>query len=87
MLSAVAASLPPLRLQPLTSKTPRPTTQPDGTRWTRATSQEKMAFEFPIPLTIATPLKWRTKAETWTLAQRLGGATLVDLIVEHSHTC
>lgn len=34
-----------------------------------------------------TPLMWRTKAETWQLAQELGGAPLVRLIVEESHTC
>jgi 7-cyano-7-deazaguanine synthase len=34
-----------------------------------------------------TPLMWLDKAATWTLAQELGGAGLVDLICEHSHTC
>ena len=34
-----------------------------------------------------TPLMWRDKAETWALAQELGGDGLVDLIREHSHTC
>ena len=34
-----------------------------------------------------TPLMWRDKAETWALAQQLGGDGLVDLIREHSHTC
>jgi 7-cyano-7-deazaguanine synthase len=34
-----------------------------------------------------TPLMWRDKAATWTLAQRLGGDALVDLIREHSHSC
>ena len=28
-----------------------------------------------------------TKAETWALAERIGGAALVGLIVEASHTC
>lgn len=28
-----------------------------------------------------------TKAATWGLAQELGGAPLVDLILEHTHTC
>lgn len=36
---------------------------------------------------IETPLMWIDKAETWRLAERLGGAALVDLIVEHTHTC
>jgi 7-cyano-7-deazaguanine synthase len=36
---------------------------------------------------IETPLMWIDKADTWRLAQRLGGAALVNLIVEHTHTC
>jgi len=34
-----------------------------------------------------TPLMWLDKSETWSLARELGGATLVDLILEHTHTC
>ena len=34
-----------------------------------------------------TPLMWRNKAESWALADQLGGAPLVDLIVEETHTC
>ena len=36
---------------------------------------------------IDTPLMWIDKADTWALAQQLGGQLLVDLIVEHTHTC
>ena len=36
---------------------------------------------------IETPLMWIDKAETWQLAHQLGGQALVDLIVEHTHTC
>jgi 7-cyano-7-deazaguanine synthase len=36
---------------------------------------------------IETPLMWIDKAATWRLAQDLGGQALVDLIVEHTHTC
>ena len=36
---------------------------------------------------IETPLMWIDKAETWRLAERLGTSALVDLIVEHTHTC
>jgi 7-cyano-7-deazaguanine synthase len=46
-------------------------------------------------LLIETPLMWIDKAETWALAHKLGqtsgvaggGQALVDLIVEHTHTC
>lgn len=34
-----------------------------------------------------TPLMWIDKAETWKLAEDLGGAPLVSLINEASHTC
>lgn len=34
-----------------------------------------------------TPLMWIDKAQTWELANSLGGTKLVDLIIEHSHTC
>lgn len=36
---------------------------------------------------IETPLMWIDKAQTWQLAQQLGGQPLVDLIVEDTHTC
>ncbi len=36
---------------------------------------------------IDTPLMWIDKAETWRLADRLGGERLVALIVEETHTC
>ncbi|WP_302173620.1 7-cyano-7-deazaguanine synthase QueC [uncultured Hydrogenophaga sp.] len=36
---------------------------------------------------IDTPLMWIDKADTWRMAEQLGGKDLVDLIVEHSHTC
>ena len=36
---------------------------------------------------IDTPLMWIDKADTWALAHQLGGQPLVDLIIEHTHTC
>jgi 7-cyano-7-deazaguanine synthase len=36
---------------------------------------------------IETPLMWIDKADTWRLAETLGGRPLVDLIIEHTHTC
>jgi 7-cyano-7-deazaguanine synthase len=39
------------------------------------------------PFQIETPLMWRDKAETWAMADALGGDKLVALIVEHSHSC
>jgi 7-cyano-7-deazaguanine synthase len=37
--------------------------------------------------TLETPLSALTKAQSWRLAEELGGAPLVDAIVEHSHSC
>jgi len=34
-----------------------------------------------------TPLMWLDKADTWRLAERLGGPRLVETIVKDSHTC
>lgn len=34
-----------------------------------------------------TPLMWIDKAQTWALAEELGGTALVEAIVEDSHTC
>jgi 7-cyano-7-deazaguanine synthase len=36
---------------------------------------------------LETPLMWIDKAATWRMAEALGGEALVDLIVEHTHTC
>ena len=36
---------------------------------------------------VETPLMWIDKAATWALAESLGGPGLVDLVVEHTHTC
>jgi len=36
---------------------------------------------------IETPLMWLDKAATWVLAERLGGQRLVDLMIEHTHSC
>jgi len=37
--------------------------------------------------TLDTPLMWIDKAATWQLAESLGGAPLVDLIREETHSC
>lgn len=38
-------------------------------------------------MVVHTPLMWRDKAETWRLAETLGGPPLVELIRTGSHTC
>jgi 7-cyano-7-deazaguanine synthase len=57
----------------------------------RAKTIEAMATALTMGLdakiAVDTPLMHRTKAETWAFALRLGGAALVELIVEETHTC
>ena len=36
---------------------------------------------------IHTPLMWKDKADTWALAHALGGDALVEILLEHSHSC
>jgi 7-cyano-7-deazaguanine synthase len=38
-------------------------------------------------LAVHTPLMWIDKADTFALAEELGGAPLVDLVVEETHSC
>ena len=38
-------------------------------------------------MTIETPLMWLDKAATWAMTEELGGEALIDLVVEHSHSC
>lgn len=38
-------------------------------------------------MVLETPLMWLDKAQTWALAQSLGGQGLVDLFVEQTHSC
>ena len=40
-----------------------------------------------IPQLLHTPLMWIDKAETWALAEAIGGLELVELEKEHTHTC
>lgn len=38
-------------------------------------------------VTVHTPLMWIDKADTFALAERLGGAGFLDLVIEDSHSC
>ncbi len=38
-------------------------------------------------MVVHTPLMWTDKAGTFRMAEDLGGPKLVDLVVEHTHTC
>ena len=36
---------------------------------------------------LQTPLMWLDKAETWSLARELGGEPLIEILLDHTHTC
>ena len=48
---------------------------------------EALRLGMDADIALETPLMHVSKAQSWRLAEELGGAALVDLINEHSHTC
>ena len=60
---------------------------PDCRNDTIQAMSQALTLGLAKPSPIETPLMFLTKAETWALAERIGGAALVDMIVEASHTC
>ncbi len=60
---------------------------PDCRRDTLDAMARALSLGMDRPVIIETPLMALTKADTWALAQDLGGQALIDLIVEASHTC
>ena len=60
---------------------------PDCRNDTIQAMSQALTLGLARPSPIETPLMFLTKAETWALAERIGGRALVDMIVEASHTC
>ena len=60
---------------------------PDCRDNTIKAQQVALSLGLAAPMTIETPLMFLTKAQTWALTETLGGARLVELVVEHTHTC
>lgn len=60
---------------------------PDCRRDTLDAMQTALSLGLDRAIEVQTPLMQLTKAETWALAQQLGGEALVDVIREESHTC
>jgi 7-cyano-7-deazaguanine synthase len=60
---------------------------PDCRDETIQAMQRALSLGLDQPLAIETPLMFIDKAATWALAEHLGGAALVTLIEEHTHTC
>jgi 7-cyano-7-deazaguanine synthase len=60
---------------------------PDCRDETLQTLAKALALGMDRPYTIETPLMWKTKAQTWAMAEDLGGTPLVDLILEQTVSC
>jgi 7-cyano-7-deazaguanine synthase len=60
---------------------------PDCRRDTLDAMQETLRLGIERPYNIVTPLMRLTKAQTWNLADAIGGAALVNLTIRETHTC
>ena len=60
---------------------------PDCRDETLRTLQEALRLATEVPFSIETPLMWLSKAQSWGLAEDLGGAAFIDLIRDKTHTC
>lgn len=60
---------------------------PDCRHATLQSLATSLSLGLDRPVLIETPLMFVDKAGTWAMADSLGGAALVDLIIEHTHTC
>jgi 7-cyano-7-deazaguanine synthase len=49
--------------------------------------QVSLSLGIDAPMLIETPLMWLDKAETWSMAQELGGDPLLQVIRNETHTC
>jgi 7-cyano-7-deazaguanine synthase len=60
---------------------------PDCRNETLQSLARSISLGMDAAFAIETPLMWIDKAGSWEMAERLGGPALVNLIVEHTHTC
>jgi len=60
---------------------------PDCRDNTLKSLQVALSLGLDSAMTLDTPLMFLTKAQTWSLADDLGGEPLTDLIAEETHTC
>jgi 7-cyano-7-deazaguanine synthase len=60
---------------------------PDARDNTLKALQIAISLGLDTPMTIETPLMWRDKTQIWALAEKLGGESLIDLVVEHTSSC
>lgn len=60
---------------------------PDCRETTLKALENAIALGTEMDFKIITPLMHVNKAQTWAMAQKIGGQALVDIIIEHTHTC
>ncbi len=60
---------------------------PDCRNDTLQTLARALSLGLDRPVAIDTPLMYVDKADTWALAETLGGGDLVDILIEHTHSC
>ncbi len=60
---------------------------PDCRSETIGSMQKSLSLGMETSFKIVTPLMHLTKSDTWKLAERLGGNSFVDLIIENTATC
>ncbi len=60
---------------------------PDCRRATLDAMQQALTLGLDAPMAVETPLMALSKAQTWALADTLGGPALTALIAEATHTC
>lgn len=60
---------------------------PDCRNETLQTLARAISLGVDREIVVETPLMWLDKAATWKMADGIGGAKLVELIIEDTHTC
>jgi len=60
---------------------------PDCRRSTLDAMEQTLRLGMERAFAIETPLMWKTKAETWALANEIGGDALIALTIDETHTC
>jgi 7-cyano-7-deazaguanine synthase len=60
---------------------------PDCRRQTLDALETALSHGMDVEFALETPLMHLTKGQTWGLAQALGGQSLIEITIDHTHTC
>jgi 7-cyano-7-deazaguanine synthase len=60
---------------------------PDSRDDTIKAMQVALSLGMDRRFVLHTPLMWIDKAQTFAMAQQIGGAALLDLVIEDTHSC